>query len=72
MRKITLIFLFLAIPLCNPAFPYWVWTPESGKWENPKYAAKDTPEEQFKYAMSFYKTGNLSLSLKEFKKLIKY
>lgn len=55
-----------------PVFGYWVWTPESGKWENPKYAAKDTPEEQLVYAQAYYKEGNSKAALKEFKKLIKY
>ena len=56
----------------QPVFAYWVWTPESGKWENPKYAARDTPEEQLEYAMAFYKEGNFKTCLREFKKLIKY
>ena len=73
MRNI-LIFLMIA-GICmtaHPVFSYWVWTPESGKWENPKYAAKDTPEEQLEYAMNFYKERNLKASLMAFKKLIKH
>jgi outer membrane assembly lipoprotein YfiO len=58
--------------LSQPVFAYWVWTPESGKWENPKYAAKDTPQDQLEYAMIFYKAGNLKSASREFKKLIKY
>ncbi len=58
--------------VAQPASGYWVWTPESGKWENPKYAAKDTPEEQLEYAEIFYKEVNYKLALREFKKLIKY
>ena len=65
--------LILIIGLAiQPAYAYWVWTPESGKWENPKYAAKDTPEEQLTYSQDAYKQGNFKLALKEFKKLIKY
>jgi outer membrane assembly lipoprotein YfiO len=55
-----------------PVFGYWVWTPESGKWENPKYAAKDTPEEQLVHAETYYKAGNSKAALKEFKKLVKH
>lgn len=72
MRRITLILIISIFIASQQAFAYWVWTPESGKWENPKYAAKDTPEEQFVYAKGFYDKGNLALALKEFKKLIKY
>lgn len=72
MRKIFLLLAITILIIPQPVFAYWVWTPESGKWENPKYAAKDTPEEQLEYALSFYKAGNLKIGLKEFKKLIKY
>lgn len=72
MRKIAFIFIIIVAIIVEPAFAYWVWTPESGKWENPKYAAKDTPEEQLEYAITFYKEGNFKMGLREFKKLIKY
>ena len=73
MRKI-LIFLMIAsiCIMAKTCFSYWVWTPESGKWENPKYAAKDTPEEQLVYAKGFYEKSNFKASLREFKKLVKY
>ena len=72
MRKISLSLAIIILIITKPAFAYWVWTPESGKWENPQYAAKDTPEDQIEYALSFYKGGNFKIALKEFKKLIKY
>lgn len=64
--------VLIILGVSQPSFAYWVWTPESGKWENPKYAAKDTPEEQLEYAMSFYEQRNFKFALREFKKLIKY
>ncbi|MFC1667472.1 outer membrane protein assembly factor BamD [Candidatus Omnitrophota bacterium] len=72
MRKIYLTLIILMCIAVKPAFAYWVWTPESGKWENPKYAAKDTPEEQMEYAKGFYEKRNFKLALRELKKLIKY
>lgn len=72
MRKIAVILIISMVVASQPAFAYWVWTPESGKWENPKYAAKDTPEEQLVYAKKFYDEKNLKDSLREFKKLLKY
>ncbi|MDD5449285.1 MAG: outer membrane protein assembly factor BamD [Candidatus Omnitrophica bacterium] len=50
---------------------YWIWTPQSKKWFNPKYAPKDTPREQYDYAMQFYLAKNYSKSISEFKKLIR-
>jgi len=55
-----------------PAYSYWVWTPESKRWVNPKYAPKDTPKEQLIYAMDFYEAGDYKKALGEFKKIIKY
>jgi len=72
MRKIILTLIIAICMINGSAFAYWVWTPESGKWENPKYAAKDTPQEQLDYAVSFYKEHNYKMCLREFKKLIKY
>ena len=72
MRKISVILIFSLVMMIRPAFAYWVWTPESGKWENPKYAAKDTPEEQLEYAQSLYNAKTLQPALREFKKLLKY
>ncbi|MFC1620989.1 outer membrane protein assembly factor BamD [Candidatus Omnitrophota bacterium] len=74
MKKQGIIALILLIYYISaaPAYAFWVWTPESGKWENPKYAAKDTPEEQMEYAKGFYEAKNYKLALREFKKLIKY
>lgn len=70
MRKIAIIIFIICI-ITQPAYSYWVWTPESGKWENPKYAAKDTPEEQLEYALNFYKEKKFKSGLREFKKLLK-
>jgi len=73
MRKILIFLMIAGICLtAKPVFSYWVWTPESGKWENPKHAAKDTPEEQLVYAVDFYKKGNFKAALREFKKLVKH
>ncbi|MBU4149133.1 MAG: outer membrane protein assembly factor BamD [Candidatus Omnitrophica bacterium] len=71
-NALILLLIMMFFVATGPCLAYWVWTPESGKWENPKYAAKDTPEEQLVYAQGAYKEGNFKLALKEFKKLIKY
>ena len=51
---------------------YWVWTPETKRWVNPKYAPKDTPKEQLLYAMDFFESTEYKKALAEFKKIIKY
>jgi outer membrane protein assembly factor BamD len=71
MKRLGIAAIFILFIMSGPAFGYWIWTPESGRWENPKFAAKDTPEDQIAYARKFYDAGNLKDSLKEFKKLLR-
>ena len=54
------------------ASAYWVWTPETKKFINPKYAVKDSPKEQFDWAMSFYDTKDYQRAAVEFEKLTKH
>ena len=53
-------------------FAFWVWTPETNKWENPKYAVKDTPSEQLQYALTFYQSQEYKEAISEFRKLINH
>jgi len=70
-------YLFLAVLLAalmflaNNACAYWVWTPETKKFINPKYAVKDSPKEQFEWGMSFYDAKNYQRAATEFEKLTK-
>jgi len=47
-------------------------TPQTGTWINPKWAVKDTPAEQFEWAMRFYKSKDYKKAVDEFLKLVKY
>lgn len=72
MRNKTLILtaVFLLF-VAGQAYPYWIWTPKSGKWVNPKTAVKANPKEQFDFAKGFYDTKNYEEARREFKKLAK-
>jgi len=74
MKKSVLYIIILSIILCLPSnsFAYWVWTPESGRFINPKYAVKDTPEEQFDFAIGYYKNGEHKRAIGEFQKLLRF
>lgn len=61
--------VFIATESC---LCYWIWTPQTKRWVNPKYAPKDTPKEQFLFAMDFYEAKDYKRALPEFKKIIKY
>ncbi len=71
MRRIILSFCIIFALSATPAYPFWIWTPKSGKWVNPKNVAKDSPKEQFDYAKGFYDEKKYPEAIREFKKLLK-
>lgn len=75
MKKIILFlttFLSLFLLVCSPlTFSYWVWSPEAGKFVNPEEAVQDTAEEQYDYAMEFYKQKDLKETAKQLRALLK-
>lgn len=62
---------FLLFPASNLQAGY-IWTPQTGKWVNPKNAVKDTPEEQLNAAMATFNSGQYVRAIKEFQKAVKY
>ncbi len=61
--------LLLVTVFSAPLEAYWIWSPDLGKWVNPKKSAKDTPEEQFTWALDFYNNKNWDRAVEEFEKL---
>jgi len=58
--------------LPSSAHAFWVWTPETHKWINPKYSVKDTPMEQLEASKLLYDQKNYAAAIKEFNKLVKH
>lgn len=69
---ILLIALLMLQAVERVALGYWIWTPQSGKFINPKYAVKETPGEQFDWAMTFFESRDYKRAISEFRKLIKH
>jgi outer membrane protein assembly factor BamD (BamD/ComL family) len=72
MRKKILFLLILfaiLISFNSDSFAFWVWTPKAKTFVNPKVAAKDTPREQFEWAMHFFKEKDFKRAAEEFVKL---
>jgi len=69
---IILISIIAGLISVSPAESFWVWTPETNKWINPKFSVKDTPKEQLEYGLSFLEAKDYKASITEFKKLIKH
>ena len=71
MRRIILSLLLISFLSIQPAYSYWIWTPKSGKWINPKNLPKDNPKDQFAYAKSFFDINKYEEARREFRKLLK-
>lgn len=70
MKKgIVVVVFFLA---ASAGFSYWEWTPQTGRWINPKLAVKDTSREQFEWAEQFRKQGETQKAIREYEKLLKH
>jgi len=71
MRRAAIILLLLSFACIQPAYSYWIWTPKSGKWVNPKNMPKDNPKDQLAYAKSFLDAAKYDQARREFRKLLK-
>lgn len=69
-RAILVTTIFLLAVSVNPVYSYWIWTPKTGKWVNPKTMVKPTPKEQFEFAKGFFEEKQYENAKREFKKLI--
>ena len=69
---LTVIFaLSLITTFCPKAQAFWIWTPETGKWVNPKYDVKPTPQDQLAFAHGFFEAGKYGEAKREYQKLLK-
>jgi len=72
MKIRSLLCLFLVFFFAQSALAFWIWTPESKKWTNPKYAPKESPQEQLAFAKSYYEAEDYETAMRELSKLIKH
>ncbi|OIO39738.1 MAG: hypothetical protein AUJ75_00960 [Candidatus Omnitrophica bacterium CG1_02_49_10] len=76
MKKRKLLYISALITIimfmASVSEAFWVWTPQTGKWLNPKYSVKDTPMLQLEWAMKYFKNGDFKRARAEFEKLVKY
>ena len=70
MFKRILFFLIFSVVFCPNTFAFWMWTPETNKWVNPKFAVKETPRLQLEFAQGFYQSKDYKKAIAEFNKLI--
>lgn len=70
-RTAILSILFFSFLVTKSAFAFWIWTPETNKWVNPKYDVKETPEAQLAYAKGIHEAKDDKKAITELEKLIK-
>ena len=68
MRRILILLALLSF--CLDAHSFWIWSPKTKKWKNPKYSALATPYLQYKQAQKFFDEGKYKDAYREFKKLL--
>lgn len=73
MKKtfISLGVILILLILSTSSYAYWIWTPKTGKWLNPRQAVKPTPGEQLEYALKFYNSADYNRGIREFRKILK-
>lgn len=63
--------LFLALT-CATAHAQWTWTPELGRWINPRRQPRETAALQFQYAEELLAAGDTEKAARELEKLLRY
>ncbi len=70
MKRIILLVSLIFTFSLSSANAYWIWTPKTGKWVNPKAAVKATPKDQFDFAKGLYESKEYENAKKELKKIL--
>lgn len=71
MKAYIIALAALFVFVSTPAQAYWIWTPKTGKFINPKSEVKSTPKDQLGFAVRLFDGKSYDEAKKEFKKLIK-
>jgi outer membrane protein assembly factor BamD len=70
MKKVLLVSTLIFFAFNPSVWGYWIWSPKTNKWVNPKYETKDNPKKQLTYALEFYNARKYKEAMREFNKLI--
>ncbi|MDD4940326.1 MAG: outer membrane protein assembly factor BamD [Candidatus Omnitrophica bacterium] len=71
MKTFMIALAVLFVLAGNPCHAYWIWTPKTGKFINPKTEVKSTPKDQLAFAVELFGSKSYEEAKKEFKKLIR-
>ncbi len=72
-KKITFFLLILIfVASATNVYAFWIWTPQTKRWINPKYSPKENAKLQLEEVENFYKANKYALALREARKLVSY
>jgi outer membrane assembly lipoprotein YfiO len=74
-KKVLLFFVICAligILFSVSAEAAWIWTPQTGRWINPKRQPRETAALQFQHAEELLNQGETDKAISEYKKVLKY
>jgi outer membrane protein assembly factor BamD len=63
--------LLLGMSWPTNAHAYWIWTPKTQKWANPKTEVQGGPQEQLSFARGLFDDKHYSEAFAEFRKLLR-
>lgn len=67
---LSVVFSLILVFGAETCSAFWVWTPGDQLPEDPRHAPKDTPGEQFNWAMRFFENQDFKRSEQEFTRLV--
>ncbi len=70
--RMSLVVAVVILAHAGAANAVWVWTPETGRWINPKSQPKETPEAQLEYASQLRLAGEYEEALDEYQKFFRF
>jgi outer membrane protein assembly factor BamD len=68
LRKIGILLILAIIPF--QAYSFWIWSPKTQKWKDPKYSPLATPFLQYKEAEKLFNEKKYKEAYVEFRKLV--
>jgi len=69
-RPFFCLILFFLLCANSPCYAFWIWTPKTGKFINPKAVAKASPQDQLAVAVKLFDAKDFEESSREFKKVL--
>ncbi len=70
--RISAVAAALLVLMSASAYAEWTWTPELGRWVNPRRQPRETAALQFQYADELLADGDTEKAVREYEKLLRY